>query len=540
MDGSPWGKTHGHSKEGEVFNPCLGRELSFMGMWSFYFLGKIYLYFRGYISFNLVLNFLFMLFLLLPVPLGFPVRRLLKVMKLLVSLVCAFLLLWYDSWLPPLRTAFDFLTTTVGPSPEYIWRFLIDAVNPWVLAALLAIFVFCFVLLRKHVTLVSIVIFFMAVILVSQLRELAVESEDPAQYLATFNQSESQRIIRFEQPNPEDPDFDIVLLHICSLSWDDLRTIGMDKDPFFNYFDILFTNFNSVTTYSNPAAIRLLQANCGQRENSVLYSAVPEECYLLDSLRKDGYTTFTALDHDGLYSHFTKWVMTLGKADPPLTTDGVALRQYDFDNSPIFDDLQILEKWWDVRQKSAAKRAALYFNAISLHSGSHRVDIKEWWKIDRQSHYKDSVQLLFKNIEKFFAELSSSGKNVVVVFVPEHGMALKGSRMQAPDLRDIPLPSITIVPVGIKFIGSGFSSFPANQEIISRPVSWMAVSYLLSSFTKESPFRGQQSILRKIIKNVPETPYVSDNDIKIIKKGKSYFLFDKKKTWTKLLPSALN
>ncbi len=511
-----------------------------MGMWSFYFLGKIYLYFRGYLNFNFVLNFLFMLFLCLPVPMGFPIRRFLKVVKLLVSLVCGFLLLWYDSWLPPLRTAFDFLTTSVGPSREYILRFIMDAVNVWVLAVLVGIFVFCFVLWRKRVTLVPVVILFMAVILVSELRESAVENEDPAQYLDAFYQSESQRIIRFEQPNPEAPDFDIVLLHICSLSWDDLRTIGMDKDPFFSYFDILFTNFNSVTSYSNPSAIRLLHANCGQQKDSDLYATVPEECYLMDSLREDGFTTYTALDHDGAYSHFTKWIMALGKADPPLETDGVTLRQYDFDNSPIYDDLQILEKWWDVRQKNAVKRAALYFNAISLHSGSHRVDIKEWWKIDRQSHYKDSVQLLFNNIEKFFADLSSSGRNVVILFVPEHGMALKGSRIQAPDLREIPLPSITIVPVGIKFIGNGFPSLPSHQEIISRPVSWMAVSYLLSSFIQESPFSEQHSISRKIIKNIPETPYVSENTEKIIKKGKHYFLYDKKQTWTKLPSSALN
>ncbi len=41
----------------------------------------------------------------------------------------------------------------------------------------------------------------------------------------------------------------------------------------------------------------------------------------------------------------------------------------------------------------------------------------------------------------------------MVVVVPEHGGALKGDRMQVSGLRDIPSPSITDVPVGVKFFG---------------------------------------------------------------------------------------
>ena len=510
-----------------------------MGIWSFYFLGKVYLYFRGHIRFNLVLNFVFMLFLLLPVPKDLPFRRVLKVVKLLVSLVCAFLLLWYDSWLPPPGRAFDFLTAPAAPSREYIFRFIMDSVNTWELAVLVIIFAFCFVLL-KRITLTPLVIFFMSVILVSGLRQHADGKEDPHRYLDAFYQGEAKRVVSFGKQNLWGPDFDIVLLHICSLAWDDLRAIGMDKDPFFSQFDILITNFNSVTTYSNPSAIRLLRANCGQQKHGDLYQAVSEGCYLLDSLREEGYMIFTALDHDGKYSHFTEQVMAFGKAELPLKTDGVALRQYDFDDSPIFDDLQVLEKWLDVRRKSASKRAALYFNAISLHSGAHKADVKDWWKVDRQTHYKESIQELFKNLDIFFAELSSSGRNVLIVFVPEHGMALRGSSIQAPDLRDIPLPRITIIPVGIKFIGKGFTSLPSKPEIISRPVSYLALSYLLSSFTRESPFGGPYSITKKIIENIPESPYVSENeDIRIIKKGEDYFLYGKEKRWTKLPPSAL-
>lgn len=40
---------------------------------------------------------------------------------------------------------------------------------------------------------------------------------------------------------------------------------------------------------------------------------------------------------------------------------------------------------------------------------------------------------------------------MMVVVVPEHGGALKGDRMQISGLRDIPSPSITNVPAGVKF-----------------------------------------------------------------------------------------
>jgi len=510
-----------------------------MGMWSFYFLGKLYLYFRGYIRFNLILNFVFMLFVLLPVPKNLSLSWFLRTVKFLLSVVCAFLLLWYDSWLPSLGNVFHFLTAPAAPSGEYIVRFLIDSVNPRELGILCIIFAFCFAV-RKRVTLAPVVIFLMGIILLAALRHRAEGKEDVEKYLDAFYQSESKRIIHFDKATPRGPDFDIVLLHICSLGWDDLRAVGLDSAPFFKQFNLLFTNFNSVTAYSNPSAIRLLRANCGQQKHGDLYHNTQQECYLMESLRAEGYTTFTALDHDGVYGNFLEQVRTFGKADPAIATNGFVIRQYDFDNSPIFDDLQVLEKWWDVRQKSESKRAALYFNAISLHSGSHRADVKNWWTIDRKTHYRGSVKELFTNFGKFFDTLASSGRNVLVVFIPEHGMALQGSSIQAPDLRDIPLPQITTVPVGIKMIGKGYPLFSTEQKIISSPSSYLALSYLLASFIQESPFGESTLISQKIMENIPETPFVSENEgIRVVKEGQDYFLYGKDKKWTKLSPSVV-
>jgi len=63
-------------------------------------------------------------------------------------------------------------------------------------------------------------------------------------------------------------------------------------------------------------------------------------------------------------------------------------------------------------------------------------------------------------LDAFLANLDKSGRRVMVLVVPEHGAALEGDRMQMSGLRDIPSPSITHVPVGIKFVGIVRPSFP--------------------------------------------------------------------------------
>ncbi len=82
--------------------------------------------------------------------------------------------------------------------------------------------------------------------------------------LTEFYAKEQQRQVRFSPLAGDDAPYDIVLLHVCSLSWDDLDFVRDNADPLLHRFDILFDQFSSSASYSGPAAIRLLRANCGQ------------------------------------------------------------------------------------------------------------------------------------------------------------------------------------------------------------------------------------------------------------------------------------
>jgi hypothetical protein len=118
-------------------------------------------------------------------------------------------------------------------------------------------------------------------------------------------------------------------------------------------------------------------------------------------------------------------------ADSPIELKGIPVMQYNYDNTPIYDDLAILGKWWDIRQKSKSERAAIYFNITTLHGGAHWAHEKDWWRREETIRYKEFIQNLFTNLENFFNNLSSSGRNFVIVFVPEHGRASHDTTIQA-------------------------------------------------------------------------------------------------------------
>jgi cellulose synthase operon protein YhjU len=507
-----------------------------MGLWSFYFFGKLFLYLWGALRFHFFLNLLFIVFLVLPVPKTIPLHHMLRAGKLIVSLVIGFLLLWYDSYLPPLIYSIRTFRQIGIPGKEYIYGFMMNALNPIVIAILMSILALC-IYLNKRIKLTPLVVI---LILLVPLYELTSKEEGLAEYLNTFYQTESKKALFFKQSSKEGPDFDILILHICSLSWDDLRTIGQENHPFFREFDILFTNFNSVSSYTNPSAIRLLRANCGQQKHEALYQDAPRECFLLENLRSLDFETYTAIDNDAPAYRFIEDIMYHGKASAPISLKGVPVQQYDFDKTPIYNDLMILERWWDMRQKSDAGRALLYFDITTLHGGAHWAEEKNWWKRDRPSLYQESLVNLFTNLGKFFRQLESSGRNFVVIFVPEHGMALRGTSMQAPDLRDIPLPQITIIPVGVKVIGPEHQGQPAQQEIIDKPTSYLALAQILAAFLKEPPFMNEGRPIKSYVNDLPETSFVAENqEALVIRRDSEFYLFGKEKTWSKLPASVI-
>ncbi len=114
-------------------------------------------------------------------------------------------------------------------------------------------------------------------------------------------------------------------------------------------------------------------------------------------------------------------------------------------------------------------------------------------------------------------------------------MALRGSKIQIAGLRDIPLPQINIVPVGIKLFGKAFNNKRVSQTIISKPVSYMALTSSLAAMFEKSPFGPEPFDPYYLKKNIVQTDHVYENEgVLVVKPERRYMIYDKKERWTKL------
>src|SRR3972149_2644575 len=145
-----------------------------MGLWNFYFLAKLYLYFKGFIRLGFVWNLLFWV-----------------------------LLLWSDSWFPPLLDSIAFLNQQGWPTKEYVYRFFLGVLNPWELIVLVFILIFC-IAATKYIRLTPVVII---LLLIVPLNEIGQPKEEADRHLAAFYKSESKRVIHFENAKTGYPDF---------------------------------------------------------------------------------------------------------------------------------------------------------------------------------------------------------------------------------------------------------------------------------------------------------------------------------------------
>lgn len=493
-----------------------------MGLWASYFFAKCFLYLRGAIPLDAPANLLFATWLLLPIPDRFTPFRSVAAIRTAVTVIAALLLLWHDSWLPPLFGAAAFFHETGLPSPAFIVRFLAGAVDPRVVGGLVLLVAAC-ALIRRHVRLTPVVFLALGLVLVSDRGRPRDEME---RYVASFDAAESSRRVALDVA-PDPSDIDVVILHVCSLSWDDLAAVGMAEDPFFATFDFLFTRFNSVTSHSNPAAIRLLRAGCGQPPHDALYRPAAGECYLFDTLRAAGYRTSFALNHDGRYGEFADEVRRLGHADREMATTDLPARQVDFNGSAIRDDGAVLERWWVMRQRTGVPRAALYYNTITLHDGGHRIGDDRWWIRDRVEHYREAARALFHDVTAFVARMEASGRRGVVVFVPEHGMALRGSAIQPAGLREVPLPRITTVPVGVRLVGPGWrrGGRPSSPSLVAGPTSYLALARLLADLLGRPAFDLDETGAARIAADLPRTDFVAETHAaRIVRRGSDYFV----------------
>jgi cellulose synthase operon protein YhjU len=478
-----------------------------MGAWAAYFLAAAYLHHRGAIRLDPIPNLALALLLVLPLPDALARSRVARGARHGLALAAGLALLWRESWLPSPARAARLLGEAGGVAPAYAARVLGGWVGLLDLLVLGALVAACAVLARR---IVLAPLAFAAVLSVRLLGPGRAGTGLDAE-LERFHDAEARRAVRLPE-RPAGEDLDVVVLHVCSMSWDDLRASGLDRSPFLRQFDLVLTAFNSVSSYTNPSAIRLLRATCGQPRHADLYRDAAPECYLLDALGRAGYRTWSLIDNDAPSYRFVEDVQAFGHADAPLPLSGVPVRQIDFDGTPIHDDGALLGRWLEERGRSPARRAALYADLTTLHGGARPAGDDRWWTRGPVELYRASGERLFANLQAFLDALRASGRRTLVVLVAEHGMALVGTSFQPADVREIPLPSITTVPVAVKLVGPGLPPTPERQVTVAKPTSYLAVAHLLASALDAPAFRPEVVLSGDVVARIPETRFVAENE----------------------------
>lgn len=510
-----------------------------LGGWNYYFLLKFGLLWTGYLNFHPLANLVFVAFLLLPLP-SLKLHRLRNWIALPVGIG----LFWHDTWLPGPESIMSQGSQLAGFSLDYVVDLVTRFINWQMVGAafvLLVLWLFLSQWLRITVFVVAALIWLNVLTIAGPALSLfpaapaaatagatatatetgaavaPVPGDIPAQtappttqnltaWLNNFYAAEAKRVTKFPTELPADAQpFELLVINICSLSWADVDAAGLMSHPLWSHFDIQFKDFNSATSYSGPAAIRLLRASCGQTSHKNLYQPAGNQCYLFDNLSKLGFTQHLMLGHNGQFGNFLKEVREQGGMQAQLMDQtGLPVTLLGFDGSPVYDDTAVLQRWLKTIEKDSNPRSATFYNTLPLHDGNH------FPGVSKTADYKVRAQKFFDELDAFFTELDKSGRKVMVVVVPEHGAALKGDRMQVSGLRDIPSPSITNVPAGIKFFGMKAPHQGAPIEI-AQPTSYLAISELVARAVDGKLFVEDSVNWDQLTSNLPQTAEVSEN-----------------------------
>jgi len=216
------------------------------------------------------------------------------------------------------------------------------------------------------------------------------------------------------------------------------------------------------------------------------------------------------LDHPGVFGGYLQELRDDGNLQAPLMSQaGIKPELTSFDGEPVFNDAQVMQRWLDDRQKSTDTRSATFYNLIPLHDGTRELGSS------KTAAWQPRAKLRFDQLDAFLTNLEKSGRRVMVLVVPEHGAALEGDRMQMSGLRDIPSPSITHVPVGIKFVG--MKAPHAGKPLdVSTPTSLLALSELISRVVDGQVFNAANVNMATLTADLPQTPVISENDNAVV------------------------
>lgn len=518
-----------------------------MGSWSFYFFAKLALFASGSIGFHVLENFCFALFTALPVR-----RRGWQIAKQTVAIPVGIALFHYDSFLPPVGRLFTQWDQLSAFSLPYLLDLASRVVSLSLLVSLLLLLLAHWLLSRKLRLSSFAFIGILAAPWIGVLSGAAVPvsplpltatgvPEGPGAFSATaaglnqrldeFYRRERSRTLQFSPATQADAGFDILLLQICSLSWDDLELVGARQHPLIGELDVRFDNFNAAASYSGPAAIRLLRGACGQTPQQDLYKTADPACLLVNQFQAAGFTPQWVMNHDGVFGDMLGDIRQrggVGAALFPLEGQAPVLKA--FDGTPYYGDYAMLSAWWQQRQTMPDERVLLYYNSGTLHDGNRFVD---GGRLSVNESYRRRVELLFSDLTRFLDDLEASGRRAVVVLVPEHGANTRGDRLQISGMREVPSPSIGLIPVGLRLIGG--EVLPAATTV-DAPMSYFGLSTLLGRFVTQSPFSERAPPLADYVRELPQTEYVAENDgVVIMRGGGRYWMRTADGRWSEYL-----
>lgn len=318
---------------------------------------KVALVTQGTLTLNVLWNLALFAFLVIPVG-----PRWLRISRQVVAISAAVVLIYSESNLPPFERLIDQWHLVSSFSTRYLFELVVRIVPvEWIAAFLISCILYMYLAKFLRMTTVTLAVLisvpFWSGVSVSNTPATATTpatgqqtAATPAQGLTPLEPSQvlerfyrQQREIKLTPNLNIKPEFDILVLNICSLSWSDLKAFDLLEHPFMSRADILLTNFYSASSYSGPAALHLLQASCGQRPHAEIFNPI-QSCTLGAQLAEQGFSSEIRMNHTGAFDNFLQELQQLGGLQnaPFIQPSQFPVAMEGFDQSPIYSDSAVL------------------------------------------------------------------------------------------------------------------------------------------------------------------------------------------------------
>ncbi|PTB85508.1 cellulose biosynthesis protein BcsG [Pseudidiomarina aestuarii] len=513
-----------------------------LGGWSFYFLIKVGLVYFGYIELKLLFNLALIALLVVPLP-----YKSLAIFRFILALPAAMALLYAESYLPP----FNRLLQQWEQFSAFSWQYMLELAGRVIQVEYLAILIVCWIVYLYlarvlRMTVIAIGGILSIPLFITSTNDAAINNtvqttipdtiqlqgqvqtttNNPNDFLGNFYREQAEILIPID--NQQAPDMDILIVNICSLSWDDLALTNLDNHPLFSRVDMILENYNSASSYSGPAALRLLKAHCGHRPHEDLFESEPQ-CLLETNLAAVGIEVELLMNHDGEFDNFTSLLNEYGGVSrsqlDQLSQFPVAMEG--FDQQPIYEDLPILLDWME-RTSDREISTLGFYNTTSLHDGNRLPGFSG----NSLESFDVRANNLLDDLLRLDDAIRESGRNILVIIAPEHGAAIRGDRMQMPGLREIPSPALTHVPVLVTLYGEGLEKSNQPAIRVDTQTSPIAISTIISRVIRQLPFNGGSYDPNAVAESLPRVPWVAENqDVKVMDYNNQYILKLGNQSW---------